>query len=156
VVATGSLRKVGGHGQDLGTGQRERPVELGEAQVVADRQAEHHAVDGGTNEAIAGRHPGRLGVAGSGVDGHVEEMDLSVDGGDRPVGGEQGGAVERPRLIRRGLRGAADQDPRFAASRDLGEWVRVRPRDRSGRRAEAVVGASVLEVLREHDETGSA
>ena len=40
VVATGALGEVGRDGQDRRAGQRERAIELGEAQVVADRQAD--------------------------------------------------------------------------------------------------------------------
>ena len=51
MIAPGPLHEVGRHGQDLGAGQRERPVQLGEAQVVADREAERHAVDLGHDRA---------------------------------------------------------------------------------------------------------
>ena len=64
MVAAGPLGEVGRDGQDLGAGQRQRPVQLGEAQVVADRQADDDAVDVGDDQAVARRHPRRLGVGG--------------------------------------------------------------------------------------------
>ena len=85
VVATSALGEVGRDGQDRRAGQRERAVELREAQVVADRQADGGAVDVGRDQPVAGRHPGRLGVDRAGLDRDVEQVDLAIPRGDRSV-----------------------------------------------------------------------
>ena len=57
MVATGPLGEVGRDREDLGAGQRERAIELGEAQVVADRQPDGGAVDLGRDQPVAGMSP---------------------------------------------------------------------------------------------------
>ena len=121
VVAPGALREVGRDGQDRRAGQRERAVELGEAQVVADRQADRGAVDRGRDQPVAGRHPGRLGVDRTGLDRDVEQVDLAVPRGDRSVRGDQHGRVVRAVRVAARLGRAADQDPGIAPARHLGE-----------------------------------
>ena len=62
MIAPGPLREVGRNGQHLSTGQRQRSIELGEAQVVADRQAHGDAIDVGDDQRLARRDPRRLRI----------------------------------------------------------------------------------------------
>ena len=63
----------------------ERAVQLREAKVVADRQADRRPVDVRGDEAVAGRHARRLGVDRPVVDRDIEEVDLAVRRRDRAV-----------------------------------------------------------------------
>ncbi len=57
MVAAGPRREGGRDCQDLCTGQCEGPVELGEAQVVADGHAHDDAVDLRSDQPVTGCHP---------------------------------------------------------------------------------------------------
>jgi hypothetical protein len=155
VVAPGPLSEVGGHGQDLGAGQGKRAVQLGEAQVVADRQAQGRPDDLGGDQSMPSGHARRLGVTGPVIDGDVEQVELAVERRDGTVGRDQRRAVERPGGIRRSLGRTADQDPGSTSPGDLGKGLGVRPGDWSGRGTEAVIGSAVLQVFRQGHETGS-
>ena len=158
VVAAGPLREVGRDRQDLGAGQGERPVQLREAQVVADRQTEPDAVDVGARPASSPAVTRADSVsAGPALDGDVEQVDLAVAGGDLAVrarcrtlvlygrSGSSAVSATLPTRIQRRVR-------RATSANGVGE----RAGDRPGAGAEAVVAAAVLEVLRQRDEPGAA
>ena len=94
----------GGHHQHRGALQGHDPVELGEAEVVADGQAEHRTGPSGAagpapSGATHSRSPGAIGgrlAEGGAASVHVEEVDLAVDGLDRPGGTEQAAGVGQP------------------------------------------------------------
>ena len=100
--------------EHLGSAQRQQPVELREAHVVADREAElrssslrgHDLPSGGDGFALQ-----VLAVRGL----HVEEVDLAVDRRHLPVRPEKGRGVVEP--IRAGLafedRAAEHVDPKL-------------------------------------------
>ena len=153
----GPLGEVGGDGQHLGAGQRQRSIQLGEAQVVADRQADRDAIDVGARPVASPAVTRADSVStGPGVDRDVEQVDLAVRRRDRAVRGDQHARVVGASSIAGRLGDAADEDPGVVPAGDLGERLRVRSRDGSRGGAEAVVGAAELEVLRQGDETGAA
>ena len=142
VVAARSFGEVGRDREDLGPGQRECPVQLGEAQVVADRQPDPDSIDVGDDRPVAGAHPVRLAVDRAVLHRDVEEVDLPVPGDDRPVGREQHARVERPARVARRLGQRSDQDPGRTPPGDGLERLRPRTGDRSRGRTIAVVGAA--------------
>ena len=152
MVATRAFGEVGRYGQDLGPGQRECPVQLGEAQVIADGQPDADAIDVGDDRPVARADPVRLAVDRAVLHGDVEEVDLPVRATTVPSGA-------RSTLVLNGRAGSPDvsasEPMRIQASHRLGRRRRTAPsrdRDRSRGRAIAVVGAAVLEILRERDE----
>ena len=107
---------AGRHDHHGGPHQGHDPVELREAEVVADRQAEDgrwepsgsgSVSSGTTTRSVPGPWwPTRRSVGAGQV--HVEEVDLAVDGGDGPpVGSEQTAGVEEPVRRRRAPGGRA-------------------------------------------------
>ena len=90
-----------GHEEDLRARDREMPVQLGEAQVVADRKTE------GRKRRLRddGRIPGRDHLLTPGTprasDRDVEQMHLPVDRGDRAVGREEDRRVRALAAARR-------------------------------------------------------
>ena len=156
MVAAGALGEVGGHGQDLGAGQRERPVQLREADVVADRQAEGRAVEGRGDGSVAGGHARGFRVGRALVDRDVEEVDLAVGRGDVAVRVDEDAGVGGALRVVGPLGKAADEDPGAVPARDRDEGVRVLAGDRPGARPVAVVRPAVLEVLRQGDQAGAA
>ena len=91
----------GGHGQDLGAGLGEVAVEVREAQVVADGEAEHDLARLGQHRLLAGPEGGGFAVALAAVERHVEHVDLVVAGADRAVGADQERAVGEAAVRRR-------------------------------------------------------
>jgi hypothetical protein len=88
VVARGGECERGRHGEDAGAAQREAPVELWEANVVADAHAHLDAVGGrGENRFRSWILVLGFGVAGA-VDLNVEEVQLAVDRRDLAVGAD--------------------------------------------------------------------
>ena len=103
----------GGNGDHRGPEEGHDPVELGEPDVVADGQPEDagrgpsvpaRRARGTTAKRVAGRDGGRLPEAAP-PQGHVEEVDLPVDGLDGPVRPEQAAGVEQ--AVRSGRPSAA-------------------------------------------------
>ena len=93
VVLAGHQRERRRHGEDLRALPHQRGVELGEAQVVADGEAERADCGGRGHELGAGSDGGRLLEADVLGDVDVEEMDLAVDRDPRAVGAEQHAGV---------------------------------------------------------------
>ena len=88
----------------------ELAVELREAQVVADGQADRQAGELGDHRVGAGRRPVGLAI-GDPADVDVEQVDLRVRGGDGAVRGEHDRHIADARAVARALDGdaAADQ-----------------------------------------------
>ena len=130
-------REVRGHGHDARAPQREDPVQLGEAQVVADRQPQADAAGGLRHDDLV-RRLGALGLAVLDVaDHHVEHVDLAVDGLELAVGADVDGRVADALMTLAALRdGAGDEvDPELARER-------ARPAD-----GPAVEGLGAREVV---------
>ena len=130
----------------------ERPVQLGEAQVVADREAERpNSVSATTTASSPGstaRDSLRCSRPGQ-VD--VEEVDLAVDGERAPVRPEQHRRVVDARVARDLLGQAAEQQ----RERDGGAPARPCARPR-GRRAPAASGTGSPSARRNAKFSGSA
>src|SRR6266540_33872 len=113
MVASGVQHERGRYHEHLGAIDGEPPVQLGEAQVVADRQAERHASDRHHHGLGAGGDRARLVVGDTAGDLHVVQMDLPVGGGERAV------AVEDQRSVERALRVRAHLVERAGDHRDV-------------------------------------
>src|SRR2546421_11738789 len=81
VVLAGVEREMGGNGGEQRSLEGEDPVQLGEAEVVADRQADRPALDLGDDRLLAVLLGLRLAV-GEPADLDIEEVDLPVRGGE--------------------------------------------------------------------------
>ena len=109
---TRDRRKGRRHGQDLGPGLRQTPVERGKADVVADRQPEHAPGCLGQHRAVAGAKAVGFAVGFLGRDIHVEHVDLVVARADVAIGADQEGPVgEAPVGVVGQQRERADQQP---------------------------------------------
>ena len=78
MVAAGALGEGGGDGDHARAPQGEDPVELGEAEVVTDGQADRDAAGVADDDLV----PGLLGLGlavGDVLDVDVEHVDLAVD-----------------------------------------------------------------------------
>jgi hypothetical protein len=78
-----------GHGEDGGARHHQPPVELGEAQVVADRQTEPDVADVARDELVPRAEEGRLPDRALPRQIDVIEMDLPVARDELAVGSEQ-------------------------------------------------------------------
>ena len=100
VVAAGGRGEGGWHRDQASPAQRQDPVELGEAEVVADGQPEVGIAERGGDDLLAGFL--ELGLAvGDPADEDVEHVDLAVEGEVRAVGPDQDRGVVTPALRRR-------------------------------------------------------
>src|SRR5205807_8786483 len=86
VVAAGVQRERRRHREDARALAGERAVELGEAQVVADGEADLGRAGVDDDRLFAGLDRGRLAVGGAVGDGDVEEVDLAVDAANFAAG----------------------------------------------------------------------
>ena len=95
----GLLGEGGGNGDELRTGKRERPVEGGEAEIVADREPQ--AAEGKLGNDGGRTRPGMVGFAVAFIPGKidVEEMKLVVTRGDPPLRIDKIGAVGDARPV---------------------------------------------------------
>ena len=155
MVAPGPLGEIGRDGQDLGArpapGSGTAPGSAGRSRPTGRREPRRRRRQTGS----ARRDPRRLGVDRPVVDGHVEEVDLAVGRGDRA-----GRADQDARVVRacRSSDVSATLPTRIQASCRRATSANasvIRARDRSGRRAEAVVGAAELEVFGQGDQPGT-
>jgi hypothetical protein len=78
MVAAGVPREGGRHQQQLRAGQGVQAVQLGEAEVVADRQAGEDAVDFRDHHLVATADRCRFAVAGLPGEADVEQVQLVV------------------------------------------------------------------------------
>ena len=85
VVASGGQRERRGHGEQPRAADGEDPVELGEAQVVADAEPDLDPGRLGDDDLVAGLLARRLAVADP-ADVDVEHVDLAVGGDVSPSG----------------------------------------------------------------------
>ena len=93
MLARGREREGGGDGDDARAAARELAVELGEAQVVTDAQAQLDAAGGARDDDLVARLVGvGLAVAGP-ADLDVEHVDLAVGRARLAVGAEVHGGV---------------------------------------------------------------
>jgi hypothetical protein len=90
-----------GHQQDRSARLGERPVELREAQVVADAEADPPERRLGDHRRVAGRYHRALAVALAAGQVDVEQVDLVVAGADLALGVDEVGAVPDPPVGRR-------------------------------------------------------
>ena len=156
VIARGRQRERGGHRDQLGAAQGEDPVELGEAQVVADAHAQLQAVgELGHHDLVAGILGGGLGVHGT-VDLDVEQVDLAVDRLDLPVGPDVDAGVEA--LL--GVLDVLEQRAGDQVDAELGGGA-ARPRDRRavqglGPGGHVLARAEHGPLLGQDDELGAA
>ena len=151
----GVQREVRRHREEQRALEREHPVELREAEVVADGQSHRPALDLGHDGLVAGLLCIRLAIdEAAGLD--VEEMDLAIDGRDLAVG------IEDDAGVRQLLASLAPLRDRAADERDS---VRLRPAahrldrlaalERLGRGVQLVVVADRVPFLREDDDVGA-
>ena len=117
MVLAGVEGERGRDGDELGALDREDPIQLGEAQVVADAEPDTPALDLAGHGLVPGLLRLRLAVH---VPAHldVEQVDLAVDGGDLALG------VEDDARVRELLAAVAPLGDRAAHERDP---VRARP-----------------------------
>ena len=154
MIAPGPLEEVGRHGQDLGPGDGQRAIQLGKAQVVADRQADLRPVHVPDHGPVARCDPIRFPVGWAILELDVEQVDLAIGGRDRAARVDQDARVVRP-AGRPRLGQRAGQDPHAVLSGDGREGIAERSGDRPGRCAIARVRAAELEVLGQGDEPGA-
>ncbi len=141
-----------GHGDHAGTAYREDPVELGEADVVTDTQAQPGAVgELGDHDLVA-----RLLAVGFAVllaaDGDVEHVDLPVHGLPLTVGAEVQRGVGQLVVVLAALddRAGHEVDPQLA--RGVARPARGRAVKRLGAALERVVLSEHVPLLRENDQ----
>ena len=155
VRLAGDAREVGGHRDDARAAQREDPVQLRKAQVVADGQPDRDSVRG------LGQHDlgGRLRAVGLAVldapDLHVEHVDLAIDRPDLPVGAHVDRRVRHALAALAALGHGAGDQVDLELAREL-----ARPGDRAAVErlgAGEVVrrAAADVEPLGKHDQLGA-
>jgi hypothetical protein len=155
VVAARVQHERGGDDQDPGLPvDGQAPVELGEAQVVTDRQAGADSGNVGRDGLVARGHGSRLLIGDPSGDLHVVQMDLAVAGGQLAAWVEDQGRVVGAARVGAGLVEGAGVDPdaQFAggAGEELGEFT-VGPLGLGG----GVARAEVVDVFRQHGQLGS-
>ena len=153
VLARGGERERGGHGEDARAAGGELAVELGEAQVVTDAQAQLDAVGGRREHDLVARLVGLRLAVDAAADLDVEHVDLAV-GRARPR--------RRGRSARRCCGRAWRRRPARRSSRRSGRSPararRPRPRssggavDRLGARGGLLGRAEHRPLLGQHDE----
>ncbi len=155
VVARRRQRERGGNRDDPRAPDGEDPVELGEAQVVADGQAQGRAAGGFRQDDLGARIlGGRLAVDGA-RDLDVEHVDLAVDGLDLAVGADVDARVGGLLLALDALDDRAGEQVDGELAGDL-----ARPRDggsveRLGGRRDILGRADEAPLLRQGDELGA-
>ena len=95
MIAPGPLHEVRRHGQHLRSGQRERPVQLREPEVVADGQPDRDIVHQPRRPGRRRATPGPTRCPPGRSDRDIEQVDLAVGRRDRAVRGDQRGGVVR-------------------------------------------------------------
>ena len=120
--AAGRHGEGGGHGQHLGAGLGEVAVEAGEAQVVADGEAEAEAGGLGDDGAVARAVGGGFAVALAAVERDVEHVDLVVAGADAALRADEERAVDEAAVRVAALQAErADDEPEAELGRDGAE-----------------------------------
>ena len=150
--------KADGHRDHRRAADREDPVELGEAEVVADRHAEGDAVEPARQRRGDDLGAGLLvlGLAvGDAADVDVEHMDLAVGGLDLPVGADQDRGVEGPLLALDPLGDAAGEQVDAELARPGARRIERRPVERLGPVAQRRRVAEQVPLLGQHDQLGA-
>ncbi len=155
VVAGGGEREGGRDGDQLGAPDGEDPVQLREAQVVADRQPQTRVPPGPRqHDLLTGKLELGLPVAPA-PDFHVEHVELAVDGPDLPLGVDVKRGVGELLLALRALQ----QRPRHQLHAQLAGQPPGPPDGRAverlGGRPQLLLGAHRGPLLGQHDQLGT-
>jgi len=147
VGGAGEVREGRRHEQHFGAAQRQGAIQLGEAHVVADREAEGHGDprpghDPRRDHLVAGHEIVRLAID-RGTRYGVEQVDLAVDGKDLALRPEQHGSVEGAIRTRGPFVVRSGEDMDAVLGGKAGEHGVAWPVDRLGAREDA--GAVPLE-----------
>src|SRR5581483_6947202 len=155
VVLAGVEHERGRHEQELRPAHRQRPVQLGEAQVVADRHAGQVALDLGRDQLAAGRDGRRLAGADAAGDLDVVQVHLAVPRDDlaAPVE-QQARVVALARLLAQLVDRAADH-PHPVLARLRRERLAGRAGDRLTGGLDPIPAAHVIDVLGQHRQVGA-
>ena len=142
----------GRHGDDPRAADREDPVELREADVVADRQAQPDAAGGRADDDLLAR----LLVLGLAVDhaldDDVEHVDLAVGGADLAVGADVQRRVAQALGALDALGDRAGDELDAELARDRARPRHRRAVERLRARAQVVAAAERAPLLGQHDE----
>jgi hypothetical protein len=111
----------GGHEQDRRALDGERPVQLGEPEVVADRQADSAELGLGRDDLVPGREDGRLAARDRAGRIGVEQVDLAVGRDELARAVEQHARVEDPLAV--AFEDTAAVHPHPMPGGDLGEQL---------------------------------
>ena len=130
MIDAGRVLKVRRDEQHLGAARHQGAIELGKAQVVADREADAPELGAGRDDLLAGRERVRLPEGRQAGELDVEQVDLAVAGDLLAGSVEQQARVVHIGAV--GLEEASGQDPHVVAPRRVGETLGRRPRHRLG------------------------
>ena len=155
VVARGGERERGGHGDHARAAHREDAVQLGEAQVVADRQAELDAVGGlRQHDLLAAVLVLGLAVRAP-ADLDVEHVDLAVDRADFAVGADVHRGVGALLAPGDALRDRAGHEVDAELPRGRARPGQGGPVERLGARGRLLRRPQHGPLLRQHHELGA-
>ena len=124
VVLAGHQGERGRQHDRLRAAQGQDAKELGEAQVIADREADRNAIDLGDGDLVAGSDGRRFLVLGNAIEHDVIHVDLAVAGDDLTRGIDDEGGVVDARVARTLLVDAAPVNVDPVAPRALSKQRR--------------------------------
>ena len=153
VVAAGGRGEGRGHRDQAGAAHGEDPVELGEAQVVADGQADVGQLADRRDDDLRARLL-VLGLAvGDAADVDVEHVDLAVDGEVGAVGADQHRGVEG--LLPGPLGDAPGEQVDAELARPLAGGAEAGAVERLGAGEQRLAAGEQVPLLRQRDELGA-